>query len=57
MAKNTFLDTTAKKTLGRTYEVSGQFVDKMIQRISWTSCTGITVQKITNIRLPLNEIR
>ena len=37
MAKNTFLDTTAKKTLGRTYEVSGQFVDKMIQRISWTS--------------------
>ena len=54
MAKNTFLDTTAKNTLGRTYEVSGQFVDKMIQRISWT---GTTVQKITNIRLPLNEIR
>ena len=57
MAKNAFLDTTAKKTLGRTFEVSGQFVDKMSQGISWTSCTGITVQKITNIRLFLNDIR
>ena len=57
MAKNTFLDMTAKKTLGRTYEVSRQLVDKMSQRVSWTSCTGITVQKITNIRLSLNEIR
>ena len=56
MAKNTFLDTTAKKTLGRTYEVSGQFVDKMSQRVIWTSCTGITVQKIKN-RLTLDEIR
>ena len=55
--KNAFLDTTAEKTLGRTYEASGQFVDKMSQLVSWTSCTGNTVQKITNIRLSLNEIR
>ena len=57
MAKIAFLDTTAQKTLGRTYEVSRQFVDKMSQRVSWTSCTGITVQKNTNIRLSLDEIR
>ena len=57
MAKNTFLDTTAQKTLGRIYEVSRPFVDKMCRRVIWTSCTVNTVQKITNIRLSLNEIR
>ena len=57
MAKNAFLDTTAQKTLGHTYEVSEQFVDKMSRRVIWTSCTDNTVQKITNIRLSLNEIR